>query len=320
MSSNSDKIHGKQSHLEEQRGIVTAYPNAIPSKQSQSGPGLDKDMKPGAAHYQVETWDNDGKPYLTEYKGTGKLEGRRAIITGGDSGIGRAIALFYAREGAKITLACLPEEAEDARSVEQLVKEGPGSKSIIIVPGDVKDHAYCKSLIDTHIKQWGGLEILVNNASQQIECKDLAEIDLKNVESTFQTNIVAMIALAKFALPHLKRGAGTIINDASVTAYKGSIGFADYAATKGAIVTFTKALAGQLAPKGIRVNAVAPGPVYTPMQRRPEQQKAWKVGALVRFLCTPAELAGAFVFLADPVYTNCMTGQVVHVNNGGYFP
>ncbi|KAG2022911.1 short-chain dehydrogenase/reductase SDR, variant 2 [Coprinopsis cinerea AmutBmut pab1-1] len=213
---------------------------------------------------KLEYWDDNGKPYLKEYAGSGKLQGKTAIITGGDSGIGRAAAIMFAREGASgITITYLPEEETDAKDAQRLVEES-GAK-VNLFKADLMDESACEQLVQSHMKVFGKLNILVNNASKQIICKDFAQIDLKKVESTFRSNILQMFAVTKFALPHLKRGAA-IINTTSVTAYRGSAGLVDYASTKGAILTFTRSLAQQLAPKGIRVNGVAPGPIITALQ------------------------------------------------------
>ncbi|CAD6923164.1 unnamed protein product [Tilletia caries] len=308
--------------------VITAFSNFAPDKQEQSLPGLDKDLKPGAAHFQVEKWDENGKPFLEEYKGNNRLfverdnKPKTAIITGGDSGIGRAVAIAFAREGACVTIAHLPEEKEDAEKTAELIKSSPmGSKEVQTIAGDLMDVAHVQDLVKRHIERYGGrLDILVNNASKQIPCADFAEIDLNNVESTFRSNILAMHALTKYALPHMKRGA-SIIQTSSVTAYKGSKGMVDYSSTKAAIIGFTRSLALQLAPKGIRVNAVAMGPVYTPLQpasRSADNMEDWGVGELPLHgrPGQPAELAGAYVFLADSGTSNLMTGQVIHMNSG----
>lgn len=301
--------------------IVTAYDIAVPEKQTQELPGLDKKIKPGVEYTKLEVWDDNGKPSLREYRGSGKLEGKTAIITGGDSGIGRAAAIQFALEGATgITITHLPEEEEDAKDAKRLVEEA-GAK-VNLVCGDLRDlENHCRTVVESHMRNFGKLNILVNNASKQIMCKDLAEIDLKNVQSTFQSNILQMIAITKFALPHLHRGS-SIINTTSVTAYKGSPSMVDYSSTKGAIVSFTRALAMQLAPKGIRVNAVAPGPVITALQpaSRPEEgsggMKEFGVGTPLHGRAgLPAELGPSYVFLAGPD-SNLMTGHVLHVNSG----
>lgn len=232
-----------------EHGVITAYPNFKPGKQEQSLPGSEGKMDPLAEHILLEKWDDDGKPYLTEYKGSGKLQGKTAIVTGGDSGIGRSVALMFAREGCKVTIAHLPEEQEDADKVIKLVKEAhEGEKEIQSVPGDLREEPYCKHLVETHVKKFGKLDIVVNNASKQIPYKRFEEIDLDNVESTFRSNILGAMAVTKYSLPHLKRGSSIIISG-SVTAFKGSANKVDYSSTKGALHSLTRSLAVQLAPR-----------------------------------------------------------------------
>ncbi|GAA5867077.1 hypothetical protein JCM3774_004382 [Rhodotorula dairenensis] len=297
--------------------VITAYPNYAPEKFTQSLPGSDADMEPLAEHTKVERWHR-GEPYLEEYVGSNKLKDKKVLITGGDSGIGRTVAVFFAREGADVTINYLSEEEKDAQKTKELVEQA--GRKCLLVPGNLETQEFREKLVDAHIKEYGALDILVNNASKQIQCKDLADIDMKNVESTFQSNIIAYIGLSKAALPHMKRG-DCIINTTSVTAYKGSAGMLDYSATKGAITTFTKSLAGQLAPKGIRVVGVAPGPVFTPLQpasRSEDQMDNWGVGELPLHgrVGQPAELGESYVYLAT---SNLTTGQVVHPNSGQYF-
>ncbi|EGO01497.1 hypothetical protein SERLA73DRAFT_131801 [Serpula lacrymans var. lacrymans S7.3] len=301
------------------KDIVTAYDVAVPEKQTQDQPGLDKYMKPGVEFIRQEVWDNDGKPHLKDYVGSGKLQGKYAIITGGDSGIGRATAIMFAREGAKgITISHLPEEEEDAKHAANAMRKDGGGIEINVVSLNLQHEADCKKLVDSHMQKFGTLNILVNNASKQIICPNFVDIDLKNVRSTFESNIIQMFAVTKFALPHLKRGSA-IINTTSVVAYAGAPNLVDYSTTKGAILTFTRSLAMHLAPQGIRVNAVAPGPVMTPLQpasRSAEEMEEFGVGvALHGRAAQPAELGPAFVFLAS-ADSNVMTGACMHVNNG----
>ncbi|GAA6048874.1 hypothetical protein JCM3770_003662 [Rhodotorula araucariae] len=298
--------------------VHTAYPNYAPKAFTQSLPGSDADMEPLAEHTKVERWHR-GEPRLEEYVGSGKLKGKKALITGGDSGIGRTVAIFFAREGADVTINYLPEEEKDAQETKKQV-EAAGQKCLL-VPGDLETQAFREKLVEAHIKEYQYLDILVNNASQQIQIQDLAEIDMDNVEHTFKVNIIQYIGLTKVALPHLKRG-DVIINTTSVTAYKGSAGMLDYSATKGAIATFTRSLATQLLPKGIRVTGVAPGPVFTPLQpasRPAEQMDEWSVGSdslIHGRVGQPAELGESYVYLAT---SNLSTGTIVHPNSGQYF-
>ncbi|KAF8888838.1 NAD(P)-binding protein [Infundibulicybe gibba] len=287
--------------------IVTAYSVAVPHKQKQELPGLDKHMSPGLEYSKLEAWDDDGKPSLYEYRGSNKLKDKSAIITGGDSGIGRAVAIMFALEGcASITISHLPQEREDAKEAK-LTIEKLGAK-VNLVSVDLMQIEDCKTLVESHIRAFGKL------------CKKFEDIDLTNMESTFRSNIFQMFAVTKFALPHLKRGS-SIINTTSVTAYRGSAGLTDYSSTKGAIVSFTRSLAAQFAPRGIRVNGVAPGPVITALQagsRDAEEMEGLGVGLPLHGRAgQPAELGPAYVFLASSD-SNIMTGQVLHLNSGSY--
>jgi NAD(P)-dependent dehydrogenase (short-subunit alcohol dehydrogenase family) len=204
------------------------------------------------------------------YRGTGRLEGRKAIVTGADSGIGAATAIAFAREGADVALSYLPEEVEDAARIAGFI-EAAGRKAVK-VPGDLKDPAACRDLVDTAVAVLGGVDILVNNAGKQVAQQDIADITDEQFDHTLKTNVYAMFWLTKAAIPHLPAGA-TIINTTSIQAYNPSPTLVDYATTKASINNFTKGLAQQLAPKGIRVNAVAPGPIWTPLQVSSGQPK-----------------------------------------------
>jgi hypothetical protein len=236
----------------------------------------------------------------TSYKGSGRLKGRKALITGGDSGIGRAAAIAFAREGADVVINYLPPEEPDAREVLEIIR-AEGRKGAGI-PGDIKDEAFCKRLVSEAVREMGGLDILVNNAGRQIAHKSIDEITTANFDETFKTNVYAMFWITKAALEHMKPGS-TIVNTASINAYDPSEEIIDYAATKGAIMIFTKGLAKQLAPKGIRVNAVAPGPFWTalqvtggqPPEKIPEFGKETPMGRAGQ----PVELAGIYVLLAS---------------------
>jgi NAD(P)-dependent dehydrogenase (short-subunit alcohol dehydrogenase family) len=197
----------------------------------------------------------------SSYRGRGRLAGRKALITGGDSGLGRAAAIAFAREGADVAINYLPAEESDARDVVVLIR-AEGRKAIVL-PGDIRDEAFCKKLVADAVAQLGGLDIVVNNAARQLSQDSILNISTSQFDDTFKTNVYAMFWITKAAIPHLKPGA-TIINTASVNAYDPGENIIDYAATKGAIMIFTKGLAQQLAKQGIRVNAVAPGPIWTP--------------------------------------------------------
>ncbi|KAH0175195.1 short chain dehydrogenase/ reductase-like protein, partial [Aureobasidium melanogenum] len=304
--------------MSEQEGPVTAYTWQISAQDQQGGPGLDKDMKEQANWTQLEYWDDNGKPYLKEYEGRGLLQDKAVLITGGDSGIGRSVAILMAREGADVSILYLPEEEEDAQyTIKQIEKAGRKGHGMQY---DLKEEANCKAAIDEHIKVFGKLNVLVNNASMQESCEDHRAIDISTVTKTFQTNIIQMMALSKYALQHMKRG-DNIVNSASVLAYMGDPSKIDYSSTKGAIVTFTRALAKQQAPRGIRVNAVAPGIIWTPLQPATanvpaEGMKNVGVGmAPLNRTGMPIEIATAYVQLASPL-GSYFTGECIHGTGG----
>jgi NAD(P)-dependent dehydrogenase (short-subunit alcohol dehydrogenase family) len=242
------------------------------------------------------------------------LKDKIALITGGDSGIGRAVAVAFAMEGADVSIVYLNEH-KDAKETQRLVKKE--GRKCILIPGDVGDEQFCREAIDETVEELGGLNILVNNAAEQHPQKELSQISAYQLERTFRTNIFAYFFMAKAALEHLEAGS-VIVNTASVTAYRGSPQLLDYSSTKGAIVAFTRSLSENLAEKQIRVNAVAPGPVWTPLIPSTfEKEKVAKFGGDVPMgrPGEPDEIAPAFVFLAceDSSY---MTGQVLHPNGG----
>jgi NAD(P)-dependent dehydrogenase (short-subunit alcohol dehydrogenase family) len=286
------------------RNPVTAYPQIEPPEQSQPEPGLDAKMTPKADLGE------------DSYRGTGRLEGRKALVTGADSGIGAATAIAFAREGADVVMSYLPEEEEDASRIAGLIEKA--GRKAVKVPGDLKDSATCRDLVETAVRELGGLDILVNNAGKQVAQESLADIDDVQFDHTYKTNVYPMFWLTKEALPHLPAGS-TIINTTSIQAYSPSKTLVDYASTKGAINNFTKGLAQQLAPKGIRVNAVAPGPIWTPLQPTggqltedlPEFGKETPLGRAGQ----PAELAPAYVFLAS-AESSYVIGETLNVNGG----
>ncbi|KAJ5129922.1 uncharacterized protein N7515_005961 [Penicillium bovifimosum] len=274
--------------------------------QSQQWPGLESEMQPPSEVSRLQ-----GSEGLVEYVGAGKLKNKKVLITGGDSGIGRSVAVLMAREGADITIVYLPQEQKDADQTKKLVEAE--KRSCLLVPGDLRQRDFCQKAVEEHIKQYKTLNVLVNNASKQYTCKDFVDIDLDKVEETFHSNILQMFAITKFALPHMSKG-DSIINNTSVVAFRGTAGMVDYAATKGAIVGFTRALAQQLMPKGIRVNAVAPGVVYTPIQVDTKPAEGMVDLGSGKPLGRPgqaSEIATSFVFLAshDSSY---YYGQILH--------
>lgn len=286
----------------------TQYPQPKFEDQPQPVPGLAKDMVPKPDHGE------------RSYVGFGRLVGRRAVITGADSGIGRAVAIAFAREGADVVLNYLPSEEPDAREVVALVEEA-GRKAIAL-PGDISDEQFCTRLIDTARKELGGIDILVNVAGKQHNVKAIADLTTEQFEQTFRVNVYAMFWLCKAALPHMPPGA-TIVNTTSIQSYQPSAGLLDYASTKAAITAFTHALAKQVAERGIRVNAVAPGPVWTPLQPsggQPEE-KIPDFGAEVPLKRPgqPAELASVYVLLASQE-SSFVTGEVYGVTGGYHLP
>ncbi|MGH8790301.1 MAG: SDR family oxidoreductase [Cupriavidus necator] len=277
-------------------------PTSIPPQHQSRQPGLEAAMRP-----QPDSGAED-------YVGSGRLRGRVALITGGDSGIGRAIAVAFAREGADVAIAYLDEHA-DARETVELV-EGAGRKCLAIA-GDLADQAHAEAVARQALQQYGKLDILVNNAAEQHPKASLEEVDASQVEATFRTNVFAMFHLTRAVLPHLKAGA-SILNTTSVTAYRGSKHLLDYSATKGAIVSFTRSLALQVVERGIRVNGVAPGPIWTPLI--PSTFTAEEVAEFGRKTPMgrpgqPFEVAAGFVFLASDA-ASYITGQILHINGG----
>lgn len=246
------------------------------------------------------------------YKGSGKLEGMSAIVTGADSGIGRAVAVLFAREGADVAVMYLNEH-EDAAETRRCV-EAEGRRCITI-PGDVKDAAFCNEAVEKVVAEFGRLDVLVNNAAFQEHANSLLDITEERLDETFRTNIYGYFHMARAALPHLKRGA-SIINTGSVTGLQGSKKLLDYSATKGAIHAFTMSLASSLIEQGIRVNAVAPGPVWTPLNpadQPPEQLKEFGAQTDYKRPAQPEELSPAYVFLASPVCSGYITGIVLPI-------
>lgn len=280
------------------------YPAPPFPKQPQSAPGLAAEMQPKPDHGE------------TSYRGSGKLEGRKALVTGGDSGIGRAAAIAFAREGADVAIAYLPAEEKDAGEVVGLI-EAAGRKAVAIA-GDIKDEAFCKDLVEQAVRELGGLDILVNNAGKQRTRREIGEITSEQFDATLKTNLYAMFWITQAAEKHLPQGAA-IINTASIQAVEPSKALLDYATTKAGIVAFTKALSKQLIQKGVRVNAVAPGPVWTALQPSggQTQDKVQHFGeeAPLGRPGQPVELAPVYVLLASQE-ASFITGEVYGVTGG----
>ena len=266
----------------------TRYPRPPLAAQTQPFPGLDSALQPPADHGQ------------TSYVGSHRLEGRKALITGGDSWIGRAAAIAYAREGADVAINYLPEEASDAEQVVALI-EAAGRKAVAI-PGDLRNAEFCRSLITQSVDALGGLDILVNNAARQVAQRSILDITDAQLDDTFKTNLYALFWVTRAAVPHLPPGSA-IINTTSIVATAPIPPLLDYSTTKGGIVTFTKCLAKQLASQGIRVNAVAPGPFWTPLQvcggTLPEELPTFGGGTPLGRPGQPAEIASLYVLLAS---------------------
>jgi NAD(P)-dependent dehydrogenase (short-subunit alcohol dehydrogenase family) len=279
----------------------TKMPENIPPQHQDQQPGIEQEMNP------LPIYDNDEPGY-------GRLEGRVAIITGGDSGIGRAVAINFAKEGADVVIVYLDEHEDAKQTAEDVRKYG---KEVLLIATDISREENCRDIIDQTLKKFHKLDILVNNAAVQYVQHSITEISAEQLEHTFRVNIFSQFYLCKFAVPHLKKGS-SIINTASITAYRGNEELMDYSSTKGAIVSFTRSLSQSLVKKGIRVNAVAPGPVWTPLipasfdrKKVSEFGKNTPIGRTAQ----PVEIAPSFVFLASND-GGFFTGQVLHPNGG----
>ena len=284
---------------------MPAYPKPPYPEQQQDPPGYTNQMKPAPDHGEES------------YKGSGRLLGKRAVVTGGDSGIGRAVAIAYAREGADVLISYLEEDA-DAKDTARIV--GQAGRKAILVAGDVQDPRHCRTIIDKAVSELGGIDILINNAAHQATFKEIEDISDEEWDLTFRVNIHAMFYLTKAAVPHMKDG-GVIINTASINSDAPNPTLLAYATTKGAIHNFTAGLAQLLANKGIRANAVAPGPIWTPLI--PSTMPADHVAKFgentpMKRAGQPAELATAYVMLADPL-SSYVSGATIAVTGGRPF-
>ena len=282
---------------------VDSHPSQMPA-QHQDGPGLEADL---ALRPRFEA---------PAYRAAGKLAGKAALITGGDSGIGRAVAVLYAREGADVAIVSLPEEQRDADETRRAVEQE--GRRCVAIPGDLTDPAFCREAVERTVRELGKLDILVNNAAFQKDTDSIDEITDEQFDRTFRTNIYAYFHVAKHALRHLPAG-GAIINTGSITGLEGSKTLLDYSATKGAIHAFTKSLAQQLVDRKIRVNCVAPGPVWTPLnpQSKPAEQVA-TFGQDTPYgrAAQPEEMAPAYVFFASLADSSYITGEVLTLLGG----
>jgi NAD(P)-dependent dehydrogenase (short-subunit alcohol dehydrogenase family) len=274
-------------------------------KQHQEKPGIESELDP-RPRYRAP-----------KYKPAGKLEDKVALITGGDSGIGRAVAVMYAREGADVAIVYLPVEQSDAEETRNAV-EKVGRRALLL-PGDVSDAEFCRSAIESAVQEFGKLDILVNNAAYQNRQQSLDEVTEEQWDRTFRTNIYGYFHMAKAALKHLKR-AGVIINTGSITGLEGNKQLLDYSSTKGAIHAFTKSLAQNLVEKGIRVNCIAPGPVWTPLNpsdnRSPEEVANFGKDSPLERPAQPEEVAPAYVFFASEADSSYITGEVLTLLGG----
>lgn len=278
-------------------------PSALPPQQQEQQPGLEKEMTPQPEYIRAN------------YKGSEKLQDKVALITGGDSGIGRAVAIHFAREGADVAISYKTEEQPDADETKRLVEQ-EGRKCLLLA-GDLRDASYCRNIVEKTVQELGKLNIVVNNAAEQFPAKSLEELPDEQFMDTFQVNFFSFFHVTKAALKHLHEG-DAIVNTSSVNAYRGNEQLVDYSSTKGAITAFTRSIAQQLAEKKIRANTVAPGPIWTPLI--PASFPADKVGKFgqdttMKRPGQPSEVAPAYVFLAsdDASY---ITGQAIHPNGG----
>lgn len=284
--------------------MVTKQQTTLPPQHQTRQPGLQTEMNP----QPVTIKDS--------YKGSGKLKNKTAIISGGDSGIGRAVAVHFAKEGADVAILYLNEH-EDAEETKRLVEQE--GKRCLAIAGDIGDEAFCKEAVKQTIEAFGKLDIVVNNAAEQHPQPNFLNITAAQLEKTFRTNVFGCFFLTKAALPHLKSGSA-IINTASITAYEGNEQLIDYSATKGAIVAFTRSLAKALVGQGIRVNGVAPGPIWTPLipsTFKSEQVATFGANTPMKRPGQPCEVAPCYVFLASDE-SSYMTGQMLHVNGGKF--
>lgn len=277
---------------------------SIPPQRQDSQPGIEREMVPHP------------RDFMADYKAAGKLEGKRVLVTGGDSGIGRAVAIGCAKEGADVAIIYLSDR-EDEDADETLARIRAEGRNGFKVRGDIGSKSFCEGAVEQAVRALGGIDVLINNAAEQHPCEELTQITAEQLQRTFQTNIFGMFYMTQAVLPHLKEGS-CIVNTTSVTAYRGSPALLDYSATKGAIVSFSRSLADNLSKKKIRVNAVAPGPVWTPLIPSTfDAEKTAEFGKDTLFGGPghPDDIAPCYIFLASDD-ARFMTGQVMHPNGG----
>ncbi|HEY3754770.1 MAG TPA: SDR family oxidoreductase [Opitutaceae bacterium] len=284
-----------------QAGPVPPFP-----PQHQTAPGKESEL------------DSRPRYHAPGYRGVGRLEGKCALVTGGDSGIGRAVAVRFAREGADIAISYLPEEDSDAQETEAAVKKE--GRKCVRLPGDLRKPAFCKQVVEAAIKQLGRLDVLVSNAAHQATKHSIEQVTYEELENTYRTNFFALVELVKTSVPHLKPGSAIVVTS-SETGILGKEGLPDYSSTKGAINALIKTLSGELLKKGIRINAVAPGPVWTPLNPSDSGRSSKEVSEFgsqtpMGRPAQPDELSPAYVFLASPVDSSYITGVVLPVMGG----
>lgn len=289
------------------------------NKSKKRGSGSDENQRPPQSQKRQPGRQHKMQPVPEivpeHYVGSGKLDGKVALVTGGDSGIGQSAAVLFAKEGADVAVVYL-EEQQDAEATREMI-EAEGRKCLL-VKGDIGKQSFCRRAVERTLKKFGRLDVLVNNAAEQHPKEDIADIDEKQLVATFRTNVFSMFFLTQAALPELKKHKGSVINTTSVTAYRGSPGLLDYSSTKGAIVSFTRSLSQNLVSDGVRVNAVAPGPIWTPLIPATfDEEKVSKFGsdAPMGRAGQPWECGTCFVFLASDD-SSYLTGQVLHPNGG----
>ncbi|UYZ57951.1 SDR family oxidoreductase [Hymenobacter latericus] len=278
-------------------------PTKLPPQKQEQQPGIEQEMTPKPEYIRAG------------YKGSDKLQGKVALITGGDSGIGRSIAVHFAREGADVAITYLPDEEQDAHETRQLIEQE--GRRCLTLPGDLRDRQFCQDIVARTVQELGRLNILVNNAAEQFVSEDLTEVDDEQWEDTFEVNFFSFVRVTRAALKHMQAG-DNIINTSSINAYRGNQQLVDYTSTKGAITAFTRSMAQQLAEKKIRVNSVAPGPIWTPLipaSFPPEKVAKFGQDTTMKRPGQPSEVGPCYVFLAsdDASY---ITGQALHPNGG----